>query len=76
MDLIDAVQNIDRTHEDDVLARLTTVWGEHLDPSHVLPEYPRPQFIRDNYFCLNGYWDYSITPLQVNEPYNAQEQES
>ena len=66
MDLIDAVQNIDRTHEDDVLARLTTVWGEHLDPSHVLPEYPRPQFIRDNYFCLNGYWDYSITPLHIH----------
>ncbi len=23
-------------------------------------EYPRPQLKRDSYFCLNGYWDFSI----------------
>ena len=25
-----------------------------------LSEYPRPQFKRDSYICLNGYWDYRI----------------
>ena len=25
-----------------------------------LAEYPRPQFQRDSYFTLNGYWDYAI----------------
>ncbi|MBE6607830.1 MAG: glycoside hydrolase family 2 [Ruminococcaceae bacterium] len=26
-----------------------------------LPEYPRPQFVRNSYICLNGLWDYIIT---------------
>ena len=26
-----------------------------------LPEYPRPQFVRNSYVCLNGYWDYIIS---------------
>ncbi|MBE5742387.1 MAG: glycoside hydrolase family 2 [Clostridiales bacterium] len=26
-----------------------------------LSEYPRPQFKRDSYLCLNGEWEYSIT---------------
>ena len=25
-----------------------------------LSEYPRPQFKRDSYLCLNGYWEYAI----------------
>ena len=61
MDLIDAIQNIDRTHEDDVLARLSTVWGEQLIPDRLLTEYPRPQFVRESCINLNGYWDCSFT---------------
>ena len=60
MDLIDAIKAIDKPHEDDVLHRIFTTWGENLDPDEVLLEYPRPQFVRDSYFNLNGYWDYSI----------------
>ena len=26
-----------------------------------LNDYPRPQFYRDSYKCLNGYWDYKIS---------------
>ncbi|WP_314147083.1 sugar-binding domain-containing protein [uncultured Leifsonia sp.] len=26
-----------------------------------LPEYPRPQLVRDSYLCLNGPWTYAIT---------------
>ncbi len=40
---------------------LMTVWGERLDPARVLPEYPRPQLVRDSYVNLNGRWDYAIT---------------
>ena len=31
------------------------------DEDIVLQEYPRPQFKRDSYISLNGYWDYKIT---------------
>ena len=62
MDLIDALRSIDKPHEDDVLGRLFTPWGENLDKDHVLSEYPRPQFVRDSYINLNGYWDYCIVP--------------
>ncbi|RKM56157.1 glycoside hydrolase family 2 [Butyrivibrio sp. CB08] len=60
MDLIDAIKSIDKPHEDDVLNRLFTPWGENLDKDNVLTEYPRPQFVRDSYVNLNGYWDYCI----------------
>ncbi len=67
MDLIDAIKAIDKPHEDDVLNRLYTVWGEKLDPENVLKEYPRPQFVRSSYINLNGYWDYSITKDNPSE---------
>ncbi len=42
------------------MKQLMTVWGETLDPNHVLQEYPRPQLVRGDYHNLNGYWDYAI----------------
>ena len=48
--------------------QLYTVWGEHLDPAHVLEEYPRPQLRRDNYTILNGYWDYAFTEAEAECP--------
>ena len=42
--------------------RIMTQWGEDLDPSAVLTEYPRPQMIRDNWQNLNGLWEYAVTP--------------
>lgn len=62
MDLIDAIKAIDKPHEDDVLNRLFTPWGEELDKENVLKEYPRPQFVRDSYINLNGYWNYCFVP--------------
>ncbi len=35
---------------------LLTKWGKELDKSNPLPEYPRPQFVRDSYMSLNGVW--------------------
>ncbi|MET7706455.1 sugar-binding domain-containing protein [Micromonospora sp. NPDC005413] len=40
---------------------LLTPWGEALDPDRPLPEYPRPQMVRDSYLNLNGRWQYAIT---------------
>lgn len=68
MDLIDAIRSIDKSHEDDVLNRLTTVWGEQLDKNNVLPEYPRPQLSRDSFINLNGYWEYAFTSNDSDMP--------
>ena len=43
------------------MSDLKTVWGERLDPNAVLPEYPRPQLVRESWCNLNGLWDYAIT---------------
>ena len=40
---------------------MLTVWGSSLDKTNVLPEYPRPQMVRDSYLNLNGVWQYAIT---------------
>ena len=44
--------------------RIITVWGENLDPADVLPEYPRPQMVREHWVNLNGLWEYAITPIE------------
>ncbi len=43
------------------MKQLYTEWGEALDPENVLPEYPRPQLVRDTWKSLNGYWEYTFT---------------
>lgn len=47
---------------------MLTRWGRTLDPDAVLPEYPRPQLVRDSYLNLNGYWDYAITSAVTGTP--------
>ena len=44
------------------LQRLSTVWGESVSRDCPLGEYPRPQFMRPEWFCLNGRWDLELTP--------------
>ncbi len=61
MNFRDAVKSIIKPHEEDVLTPLTTVFGENLDKTKVLQEYPRPQMVRDSYINLNGIWNYAIT---------------
>lgn len=37
---------------------LKTVWADKVDINNVLPEYPRPQMVRDRWLNLNGVWDF------------------
>jgi hypothetical protein len=40
-------------------AQLMTVWGEALQATDpILPEYPRPQMVRDKWLNLNGIWQF------------------
>ncbi|MCA9054689.1 MAG: sulfatase-like hydrolase/transferase, partial [Planctomycetaceae bacterium] len=41
---------------------LVSRFAADLDPLHPLPEYPRPQLVRDQWMNLNGYWEYAISP--------------
>jgi beta-galactosidase/beta-glucuronidase len=47
---------------------MLTPWGERLDASAPLPEYPRPQLVRDDWSNLNGVWRYAITPFAESDP--------
>ena len=47
---------------------MITPWGASLDPENVLPEYPRPQLVRDSYLNLNGHWEYAFTPAGAPVP--------
>lgn len=39
-------------------AKLMTRFAKDVTPDNVLPEYPRPQFVRDDWMNLNGLWQY------------------
>ncbi|MBS0206698.1 MAG: hypothetical protein JSS49_27795 [Planctomycetes bacterium] len=43
-------------------APLMTKWAAQVNPDAPLPEYPRPQLVRDHWMNLNGLWDYAIRP--------------
>lgn len=43
--------------------KITTKWTASVNPLKPLPEYPRPQMVRDQWINLNGLWDYAITTV-------------
>jgi len=43
---------------------LTTRWAENI-PEIPLNSYPRPQFMRPRWLCLNGRWEFDIAPSGV-----------
>ncbi len=48
--------------------RIRTSWAEEVTPENVHKEYPRPQMVRSEWKCLNGLWEYSITPKNAAKP--------
>jgi beta-galactosidase/beta-glucuronidase len=48
-------------------SRIKTVWADSVDPSNPLPEYPRPQMVRQDWMNLNGLWDYTLAPRSNQE---------
>ena len=47
---------------------IRTTWGEQLKPDLPLPEYPRPQMIRENWLNLNGSWEYALRYKDEKKP--------
>ena len=42
--------------------RIKTRWVDDINPALPLPEYPRPQMVRQEWQNLNGLWQYAVTP--------------
>ncbi|HEX4415157.1 MAG TPA: glycoside hydrolase family 2 TIM barrel-domain containing protein [Lacipirellulaceae bacterium] len=47
---------------------LKTRWTNDVSPKNVLPEYPRPQMVRDEWTNLNGLWQYAILAKTGSAP--------
>lgn len=47
---------------------IPTRWAAEVSPSNALPEYPRPQLVRDAWQNLNGAWKYAITGQHTTLP--------
>ena len=69
MRMKDAIGTLQLNRKKDQQAyTLCSPWSEGVTdgPDAVpLPEYPRPQMIRGNWQCLNGWWNYCILPAGV-----------
>lgn len=66
MDIKRVLASAPRKHDPGPECVLLTPWGETLDPDEVRAEHPRPQFARDRFTMLNGWWDYCIVPAEAS----------
>ncbi|WP_020531981.1 glycoside hydrolase family 2 protein [Flexithrix dorotheae] len=51
-----------------VEGKIMTRWANEVSTDKPLNEYPRPQMVRENWYNLNGLWDYAILPKEENLP--------
>ena len=63
MDIKRVLASAPRDHDLGPERPLLTPWGESLHPLAVRQEHPHPQFVRDRFVMLNGWWDYAIMPM-------------
>jgi hypothetical protein len=49
-------------------APLMTKWAADVDVENPLPEYPRPQMVREQWMNLNGLWEFSPGNKNVEVP--------
>ena len=47
---------------------LSTPWTADVSVKNALPEYPRPQMVRQRWSNLNGLWDFAIQPKEQERP--------
>ena len=69
LDIKRVIGAMPRKHEPEEPAPLTTPWTENVRQAAdqgipPLAEHPHPQFCRDSYQTLNGWWDFTIVTLQ------------
>jgi beta-galactosidase/beta-glucuronidase len=50
-----------------VKGKIASSWAEQVNPQNPLPEYPRPQMVRENWQNLNGLWSYTLQPKNGQE---------
>lgn len=62
MDRID-----ERVNWEPVKGHIMTRWAKEVSPENPLPEYPRPQMVRDRWMNLNGLWEYAIVSREQQE---------
>lgn len=48
------------------MIQLTSRWGKQVNLKNPLPEYPRPNMVRESFLSLNGEWDYCINQKKRN----------
>lgn len=53
------------------MIQLSTRWAKEVDLKYPLPEYPRPNMVRDSYFNLNGEWEYCINQSKETDHYDG-----
>jgi len=51
-----------------VQGHIMTRWAAEIRPDLALPEYPRPQMVREAWLNLNGLWSYAITDKAAAKP--------
>ena len=56
---------MDKDHWKPVEGKIKTRWAQQVDPESPLPEYPRPQMVRESWLNLNGLWEYAVVPLDL-----------
>lgn len=50
----------------DIKKNHKTQWTDQVSPENALPEYPRPQLVRDNWLNLNGLWEFNVLSKEID----------
>lgn len=53
------------------MIQLMSRWGKTVTADNVLPEYPRPNLVRDSFINLNGEWEYCINEEKTTNRYDG-----